>query len=142
MKTFSPKAGEINQKWLLVDADNKTLGRLAADIAHRLKGKHKPQYSPHMDVGDYIVVINVDKIKVTGNKASDKLYHRHTGYPGGLKSETFEKLQARRPERALELAIKGMLPKNPLGRAMFRKLKVYSGVNHPHEAQQPELINI
>jgi large subunit ribosomal protein L13 len=142
MKTFSAKAETVKQAWFLVDAKGKTLGRLASQIATRLKGKHKPEYTPHVDTGDYIVVLNAKDLKVTGNKAEDKIYYRHSGYPGGLKEESFEKLMARQPIRVLELAVKGMLPKNPLGRAMFRKLKVYPGAEHPHAAQQPELLDI
>ena len=142
MKTYSAKAGEVNHDWFVVDAADKTLGRLASEIAHRLRGKHKPEYTPHVDTGDYIVVINADKIRVTGAKASDKMYHRHTGYPGGLKSLSFEKLIDKAPERVIQGAVKGMLPRNPLGRAMFRKLKVYAGTEHPHAAQQPQALNI
>jgi large subunit ribosomal protein L13 len=142
MKTYSAKAGEINQDWFLVDAADKTLGRLASEIAHRLRGKHKPEYTPHVDTGDYIVVINAEKIRVTGAKPKDKLYHHHTGYPGGIKSISFEKLIEKAPERALQGAVKGMLPRNPLGRAMFKKLKVYAGTEHPHAAQQPQVLNV
>ena len=142
MKTFSAKAGEINHDWFVVDAADKTLGRLASEIAHRLRGKHKPEYTPHVDTGDYIVVINAEKVRVTGAKATDKMYHHHTGYPGGLKSISFEKLIDKAPERVIQGAVKGMLPRNPLGRAMFRKLKVYAGAEHPHAAQQPQALNI
>lgn len=142
MKTFSAKAGEINHDWFVVDAADKTLGRLASEIAHRLRGKHKPEYTPHVDTGDYIVVINAEKIRVTGAKAKDKLYHHHTGYPGGIKSISFEKLIDKAPERVIQGAVKGMLPRNPLGRAMFRKLKVYAGTEHPHAAQQPQVLNV
>lgn len=142
MKTFSMKAGDIRRDWYIVDATDKTLGRLATEIAHRLRGKHKPEYTPHMDVGDYIVVINADKVKVTGNKAADKMYYRHTGYPGGIKEINFEKLIASKPEMVLEKAVKGMLPRGPLGRAMFRKLKVYAGEKHHHQAQQPQVLEI
>ncbi len=142
MKTFSAKAGEVNRDWYVVDAADKTLGRLASEIAHRLRGKHKPEYTPHVDTGDYIVVINAEKVRVTGKKASDKVYHHHTGYPGGLKSITFEKLIDKAPERVIQGAVKGMLPRNPLGRAMFKKLKVYAGAEHPHAAQQPQELNI
>ena len=124
MRTFSAKPHEVNHDWYVVDASGKTLGRLATEIARRLRGKHKPEYTPHVDTGDYIIVVNADKVQVTGRKATDKIYHRHTGYVGNLKSISFEKLQARAPGRVIELAVKGMLPKNPLGRAMFRKLKV------------------
>ena len=142
MKTFSAKAEDISRDWFVVDASDKTLGRLASEIAHRLRGKHKAEYTPHVDTGDYIVVINAEKVRVTGNKATDKMYHRHTGYPGGLKSMSFEKLIDRAPERVIQSAVKGMLPRNPLGRAMFKKLKVYAGNEHPHAAQQPQALNI
>ncbi|HXH54649.1 MAG TPA: 50S ribosomal protein L13 [Gammaproteobacteria bacterium] len=142
MKTFSAKSEEIQHAWFLVDAKGKILGRLASEIARRLKGKHKPEYTTHVDTGDCIVVINAGDIQVTGRKAKDKLYHHHSGYPGGLKEESFESLVARRPERVIELAVKGMLPKNPLGRAMLRKLKIYAGAVHPHSAQQPEILEI
>ena len=142
MKTFSAKPGEINQDWFVVDAADKTLGRLASEIAHRLRGKHKPEYTAHVDTGDYIVVINAEKIRVTGAKAKDKLYHHHTGYPGGIKSISFEKLIDKAPERVIQGAVKGMLPRNPLGRAMFKKLKVYAGTEHPHAAQQPQVLNV
>lgn len=137
MKTFSAKPETVKRDWYLVDAENKTLGRLATEIARRLRGKHKPEFTPHVDTGDYIVVVNADKIRVTGRKATDKMYHHHTGYIGNLKSISFEKLQARAPGRVLEIAVKGMLPKNALGRAMYRKLKVYAGAEHNHAAQQP-----
>lgn len=142
MKTYMANAQTIERSWYLVDAADETLGRLASKVAHRLRGKHKPQYTPHADAGDFIVVINVDKIRVTGNKESDKIYHRHSGYMGGLKSESFAKLQSRQPGRALEIAIKGMLPKGPLGRDMFRKLKIYAGEAHPHGAQKPQPIDL
>jgi large subunit ribosomal protein L13 len=142
MKTFSAKAGEVNHDWFVVDAADKTLGRLASQIAHHLRGKHKPEYTPHVDTGDYIVVINAEKIRVTGAKAKDKLYHHHTGYPGGIKSISFEKLIDKAPERVIQGAVKGMLPRNPLGRAMFKKLKVYAGTEHPHAAQQPQVLNV
>ena len=142
MKTFSAKASEVNRDWFVVDAADKTLGRLASEIAHRLRGKHKPEYTPHVDTGDYIVVVNAEKVRVTGNKAKGKIYHHPTGYPGGLKSVSFEKLIEKAPERALQNAVKGMLPRNPLGRAMFKKLKVYAGNEHPHAAQQPQVLNI
>ena len=138
MKTFSAKAHEVNRDWYVVDAQGKTLGRLATEVARRLRGKHKPIYTPHVDTGDYIIVVNADKVAVTGNKATDKIYYHHTGYIGNLKSASFEKMQARVPGRVIELAVKGMLPKNPLGRAMFRKLKVYAGPEHQHAAQQPK----
>jgi large subunit ribosomal protein L13 len=142
MKTFSAKPEAVQRDWYLVDAAGKTLGRLAADIATRLRGKHKPEYTPHVDTGDYIVVVNADKVQVTGNKASDKIYYSHSEFPGGIKEISFEKLIDRAPTRALEIAVKGMLPHNPLGRAMFRKLKVYAGTEHPHGAQQPQPLNI
>ncbi|MEE4109221.1 MAG: 50S ribosomal protein L13 [Halieaceae bacterium] len=142
MKTYSAKVGEVSNDWFVVDATDKTLGRLAAEIAHRLRGKHKPEYTPHVDTGDYIVVVNAEKVRVTGAKRTDKMYHRHTGYPGGLKSLSFEKLIEKAPERVIEGAVKGMLPRNPLGRAMFRKLKVYAGDTHPHAAQQPQPLQI
>lgn len=142
MHTYSAKVGEVAQDWFVVDATDKTLGRLASEIAHRLRGKHKAEYTPHVDTGDYIVVINAEKVKVTGAKRTDKMYHRHTGYPGGLKSMSFEKLIAKAPERVIEGAVKGMLPRNPLGRAMFRKLKVYAGAAHPHAAQQPQPLQL
>ena len=142
MKTFSAKAHEVRRDWFVVDAADKTLGRLASEIAMRLRGKHKPVYTPHVDTGDYIVVVNADKIRVTGRKATDKMYHHHTGYIGNLKSISFEKMQAKAPGRVLELAVKGMLPKNPLGRAMYRKLKIYAGPEHQHAAQQPKALEI
>ncbi len=142
MKTFSAKPETVKRDWLLVDAEDKTLGRLAVEVANRLRGKHKPEYTPHVDTGDYIVVINAEKVRVTGNKAKDKIYHSHTGYPGGLKSISFEKLIDKAPERVIQNAVKGMLPKGPLGRAMFRKLKIYAGSEHPHAAQQPQELNL
>jgi len=142
MKTFSAKAHEVRRDWFVVDAADKTLGRLASEIARRLRGKHKPEYTPHVDTGDYIVVVNADRIRVTGRKASDKMYHHHTGYIGNMKSISFEKLQQKAPGRVLELAVKGMLPKNPLGRAMYRKLKIYAGPEHQHAAQQPKALEI
>ena len=142
MKTYSAKASDVVQDWFVVDAEDKTLGRLASEIAHRLRWKHKAEYTPHVDTGDYIVVINAEKIKVTGAKTTDKMYHHHTGYPGGLKSISFEKLIDKAPERVIQGAVKGMLPRNPLGRAMFKKLKVYAGTEHPHSAQQPQALNI
>ena len=142
MKTFSAKAEQVQRDWYVVDAAEKTLGRLASEIAHRLRGKHKAEYTPHVDTGDYIVVINAEKIQVTGAKTTDKMYHHHTGYPGGLKSISFEKLIDKVPERVIQNAVKGMLPRNPLGRAMFKKLKVYAGDEHPHTAQQPQTLNI
>jgi len=142
MKTYSAKSHEVQGDWFVVDATDKVLGRLSSELAKRLRGKHKPEYTPHADTGDYIVVINADKIAVTGNKAKDKMYYHHTGYVGNLKSASFEKMMETNPERIIELAVKGMLPKNPLGRAMFKKLKVYTGSEHPHSAQQPQLLNI
>lgn len=142
MKTFSAKPDSVQRDWFLVDADGKTLGRLATEIAHRLRGKHKAEYTPHVDTGDYIVVVNAEKIQVTGNKAKDKIYYHHTGYVGNLKSISFEKLIDKAPERAIQDAVKGMLPRNPLGRTMFRKLKVYAGTEHPHTAQQPQPLNL
>ena len=142
MKTFSAKSHEVKRDWYVVDATGKVLGRVAAEIARRLRGKHKPEFTPHVDTGDYIVVVNADKLRVTGNKAKDKLYHRHSTYPGGLYTTSFEKLQAKHPERVLQLAVKGMLPKGPLGYAMIKKMKVYAGGEHPHTAQQPKTLQI
>ncbi len=142
MKTFSAKPETVKRDWYLVNAEGKTLGRLASEIARRLRGKHKPEFTPHVDTGDYIVVVNADKIRVTGRKETDKMYHHHTGYIGNLKSISYEKLQARAPGRVLEIAVKGMLPKNTLGRAMYRKLKVYGGAEHNHAAQQPAPLEI
>ncbi len=142
MKTYTAKASDIKHEWYLIDAKDKVLGRVATEIARRLRGKHKPEYTPHMDNGDYLVVINADKVRVTGRKAAQKVYYRHSGYPGALKSITFEKLIQRAPHRVIELAVKGMLPRGPLGRAMFRKLRVYAGSQHKHEAQQPRVLEI
>ena len=142
MKTYIAKPESVERSWYIIDAADKVLGRVATEVARRLRGKHKPEYTPHVDTGDYIVILNADKIRVTGNKKTDKIYYRHTGYPGGLKSVTFDKLQAKFPERIIEKAVKGMLPKGPLGREMYRKLKVYAGTEHPHAAQQPEILNI
>lgn len=142
MKTFSAKNHEVKRDWYIVDASDKVLGRLASEIARRLRGKHKAEYTPHVDTGDYIVVINADKVKVTGRKFKEKIYYRHTGYVGGIKAVSFDKLQAKHPARVIELAVKGMLPKNPLGREMYRKLKIYSGTEHPHTAQQPKQLDI
>ena len=142
MGTYSAKPQDIRQDWFVVDATDKVLGRMATEIARRLRGKHKTIYTPHMDTGDYIVVVNVEKLRVTGNKAEDKMYHRHSGYPGGIYSTNFTKLQAKHPERILEKAVKGMLPKGPLGYAMIKKLKCYSGADHPHAAQQPQVLEI
>ena len=137
MKTFSAKPAEVQRDWYVVDADGRTLGRLASEIAKRLRGKHKPEYTPHVDTGDYIVVVNAEKVRVTGNKLKDKMYHRHSGYIGHLKSMSLEKMLDRKPEAALELAVKGMMPRGPLGRAMRKKLRVFAGPEHPHAAQQP-----
>ena len=142
MKTFSAKSKEVTQNWLLVDAKGLTLGRMATEIASRLRGKHKAEFTPHVDTGDYVVVINAEKVTVTGNKAKGKKYHALSGYPGGLKSITFEKLLDKAPERVIRLAVKGMLPRTPLGRIMMKKLKVYAGTEHPHGAQQPEAITL
>jgi large subunit ribosomal protein L13 len=142
MKTFSAKSADVKRDWYIVDATGKVLGRVAAEIARRLRGKHKPEFTPHVDTGDYIVVVNADKLRVTGNKTKDKLYHRHTGYPGGIYSTSFEKLQQKHPERVLKLAVKGMLPKGPLGYAMIKKMKVYAGGEHPHSAQQPKTLEV
>ena len=142
MKTYVAQPREVQRDWYVVDASEKVLGRLASAIAHRLRGKHKAIYTPHVDTGDFIVVTNVDKIKVTGNKLADKLYHRHSGYPGGVRTTNLGKLQARFPERALQHAVKGMLPKGPLGYAMLKKLKCYAGPTHPHAAQQPKTLDL
>ena len=142
MKTISTKPADVTRQWFLVDATDKTLGRLSTEIARRLRGKHKPEYTPHVDTGDYIVVINAEKIRVTGNKLNDKKYFRHTGYIGNLKETNLNNLLNTHPERVIEIAVKGMLPKNPLGRAMFKKLKVYAGPDHIHQSQQPEPLNI
>ena len=142
MTTYTAKAGEIQQGWFVVDAQGKVLGRLATQIAARLRGKHKPEYTPHVDTGDYIVVVNAAKLRVTGRKAERKNYYSHTGYPGGIRQINFAKAQATRPERVLQHAVKGMLPKGPLGYAMLRKLKVYAGAAHPHSAQQPKTLEI
>jgi len=142
MTTYSAKPSDIKRDWYVVDASGKTLGRLATEIAKRLRGKHKPEYTPHMDTGDYIVVINAKEVKVTGNKTTDKIYHHHTGFPGGLKSITFDKLIAKKPEMIIEKAVKGMLPRGPLGRDMYRKLKVYPGAEHKHSAQQPKVLEL
>ncbi len=142
MKTFVAKPAEVKRDWFIVDAQGQTLGRLSTEIARRLRGKHKAEFTPHVDTGDYIVVINAEKVAVTGRKTKQKMYHRHTGYPGGLKSMSFEKMIDHKPERVIELAVKGMIPRNPLGRAMLKKLKVYAGVDHPHTAQQPKELKI
>ncbi len=142
MKTFSAKPADVKRNWYVVDADGKTLGRLATEIARRLRGKHKPEYTPHVDTGDYIVVVNAEKVRVTGNKEKDKMYYRHSGYIGNLKSISLGKLRQTHPDRIIKTAVRGMLPKNPLGRAMFRKLKVYAGSEHSHQAQQPKTLEI
>ena len=142
MKTFSATPADIKHDWFIVDASGKTLGRLATEIARRLRGKHKAEYTPHMDTGDYIVVINAKDVQVTGNKRKDKIYYHHTGFPGGIKSISFEKLIAKKPEQVIEKAVKVMLPKGPLGRDMYRKLKVYPGAQHQHSAQQPQVLEI
>ncbi len=142
MKTISVRPQDVERDWFVVDANDKVLGRLAAEIAHRLRGKHKPEYTPHVDTGDYIVVINAEKVAVTGNKANAKVYYRHTQYPGGIKSTSFRDMIEQHPTRVIENAVKGMLPKNKLGRAMFSKLKVYAGEEHAHAAQQPKALEI
>jgi large subunit ribosomal protein L13 len=142
MKTISAKAETVQRSWYVIDAEGQTLGRLATEVARRLRGKHKTEYTPHVDTGDYIVVVNAEKVRVTGRKASDKTYYRHTGHPGGLKEATFTQMIERSPEKVIELAVKGMLPRNPLGHAMYRKLKVYAGQEHPHDAQQPETLTL
>lgn len=142
MKSYNVKAKDIQRKWYVVDATDKVLGRLASEVAAILRGKNKPIFTPNLDTGDYVIVINADKVRVTGDKNKKKIYKRHTGYPGGLRTTTFEELIARKPERAVELAVKGMLPKNRLGRDMYRKLRVYAGEDHGHEAQQPESIDL
>ncbi len=141
-KTYMAKADEVVRKWYVVDATDKTLGRLATEIAHVLRGKHKPEYTPHLDVGDFVVVINAEKVAVTGRKLDQKMYYRHSGYPGGIKSISLRRQLEKFPERVLEAAVRGMLPHGPLGRQMFKKLKVYAGPAHPHEAQQPELLEL
>jgi len=142
MKTFSAKAHEVQRKWFVIDATDKILGRVASEVARRLRGKHKPEFTPHVDTGDFIVIINASKLRVTGSKQTDKFYYRHSGYPGGIYTTTFGKMQQRFPGRALEKAVKGMLPKGPLGYAMIKKLKVYADNTHPHSAQQPEVLEI
>ncbi|MCA0403270.1 MAG: 50S ribosomal protein L13 [Proteobacteria bacterium] len=142
MKTFSAKAHEVKRDWFVIDANEKVLGRLATEIARRLRGKHKAEYTPHTDTGDFIIVINAEKVAVTGRKYTDKTYYHHTGHPGGIKSTSFEKMQKEHPTRIIEKAVKGMLPRNPLGREMYRKLKVYAGSEHPHTAQQPKQLEI
>ena len=142
MKTISAKPETAQHDWFVIDADGVTLGRLATEVARRLRGKHKTEYTPNVDTGDFIVIVNAEKVKVTGNKAQDKMYYRHTGHPGGLKEANFTQMIERTPEKVIELAVKGMLPRNPLGRAMYRKLKVYAGQEHPHTAQQPETLTL
>ncbi|MFT4799033.1 MAG: large subunit ribosomal protein L13 [Candidatus Azotimanducaceae bacterium] len=142
MKTYSAKKETAKHDWFVVDATDKTLGRMATEIANRLRGKHKAEFTPHVDTGDYVVVVNAEKIKVTGNKTTDKMYYHHTGYPGGIKSISFDKLMDKAPERAIQSAVKGMMPKNKLARAMLSKLKVYAGSEHPHQAQQPQLLEL
>lgn len=142
MKTFNAKKETVRRDWYIVDAAGKTLGRLASEIATRLRGKHKPEYTPHVDTGDYIVVINASQVHVTGKKFTDKMYYHHTGYIGNMKAVSFDKLQAKSPERIIEIAVKGMLPRNPLGREMFRKLRVYAGSEHGHTAQQPRTLEL
>jgi large subunit ribosomal protein L13 len=142
MKTFSAKPQDVRHDWFVVDASDKVLGRLAAEIALRLRGKHKPEYTPHVDTGDFVVVVNAGKLRVTGAKSTDKMYYRHTGYPGGVYETSFEKMQSRFPGRALQIAVKGMLPKGPLGYAMIKKLKIYAEGEHPHSAQQPKPLAI
>lgn len=142
MKTYSTKPQDVRREWFVVDATDKVLGRLATEVAIRLKGKHKPQYAPHIDTGDHIVVVNADKIRVTGSKLDNKVYHRHTGYPGGIRSVVLKDLLQSKPERVIENAVRGMLPKNPLGRAMFRKLHVYAGTEHKHQSQQPKVLEV
>lgn len=142
MKTFSAKPAEVRRDWYVVDATGKTLGRLATELARRLRGKHKPEYTPHVDTGDYLVVVNAEKVRVTGNKLKDKVYHHHTGYIGNLKSRSLEEMLQKSPERVIESAVKGMLPKNPLGRKMLGKLKIYAGPHHQHSAQQPIELDI
>lgn len=142
MKTLSMRAEDVRRSWFVVDAEDKTLGRLATEIATRLRGKHKPEYTPHVDTGDYVIVVNAGKVRVTGAKTTDKMYYRHSGYPGGIKERSFEQMRDSHPERIIEKAVKGMMPRNPLGRAMLKKLKVYAGAEHPHSAQQPEPLEI
>jgi large subunit ribosomal protein L13 len=136
------RSEDVNRTWWVIDAENKTLGRMSTEIARRLRGKHKPEYTPHVDTGDFIIVINAEKVRVTGNKEDGKVYWRHSGYPGGIKSTNVSDMRATHPERIIEKAVKGMLPKNPLGRAMYRKLKVYAGSEHPHSAQQPKTLEL
>ncbi len=142
MKTVSIRAQDVRHAWLVVDAANQTLGRLATQIAHRLRGKHKAEFTPNVDTGDFVIVVNAEKVRVSGKKLNDKIYYHHTGYPGGIKAVSLQRMQTEKPERVIETAVRGMLPHNPLGRAMFRKLKVYSGPNHPHAAQQPQPMDV
>lgn len=142
MKTYSAKAETVKREWLIVDAAGKVLGRLASEVARRLRGKHKAEFTPHVDTGDYIVVINAEKVQVTGNKERDKFYHRYSGYQSGLKSASVREMRIKKPEQLIEIAVKGMLPKTPLGRQMIRKLKVYRGAEHQHSAQQPKALEI
>lgn len=142
MKTFSAKPAEVKRDWYVLDATDKTLGRLATEVARRLRGKHKPEFTPHVDTGDYIVVVNAEKVRVTGRKATDKIYYRHSEYPGGLTETSFTKMIQTQPHKVIEIAVKGMLPKGPMGRTMFKKLKVYAGPNHNHTAQQPKTLEM
>ncbi len=142
MSTYSPKPGDIEDKWFVVDAENQVLGRLASETAKILRGKHKPQFTPHVNCGDHVVVINAEKVRVTGKKSLQKLYIRHTGWPGGLRTTAYKDMQAKFPERIIQLAVKGMLPKTKLGRAMAKKLRVYAGPEHPHESQKPEALQL
>jgi len=142
MKTVSMRSQDLERTWWVIDAENQTLGRMATEIAHRLRGKHKPVYTPHVDTGDYIIVINAEKVRVTGNKENNKIYWRHSGYPGGIKGTNVSDMRTRHPERIIERAVKGMLPRDSLGRAMYRKLKVYAGTEHPHAAQQPKMLEL
>jgi large subunit ribosomal protein L13 len=142
MKTFSAKPADVTHEWFVIDATDQVLGRVASEVAHRLRGKHKAIYTPHVDTGDYIVIVNAAKLRVTGNKANDKVYYRHSGFPGGIYATRFKDMQAKKPGKALEIAVKGMLPKGPLGYAMIKKLKVYAGAEHPHTAQQPKALSI
>lgn len=142
MKTFSAKPAEVKRDWYVLDATDKTLGRLATEVARRLRGKHKPEFTPHVDTGDYIVVVNAEKVRVTGRKTTDKMYYRHSGYPGGITETSFEKMIQSQPHKVIEIAVKGMLPKGPMGRTMFKKLKVYAGPNHKHTAQQPKKLEM
>lgn len=142
MKTFSSKPAEVTRDWYVIDADGKTLGRLSTEVARRLRGKHKAVYTPHVDTGDYIIIVNAEKVRVTGNKELDKVYYQHTGYIGNMKATPLGKMRQSHPERIIQIAVKGMLPKNPLGRAMLKKLKIYAGSKHGHEAQQPKVLDI